>query len=64
MARPSRRVLIGLSIKLGISPREIEQWPMDDVRDCVAYLMDRKKPEEPKPFDEAEFERQFNAQCR
>lgn len=65
MARPLRRVVIRLAIKLGIAPREVEQWSMADIRDCVAELLDQSKPQtkEPEPFDEAKFEASFNARC-
>lgn len=38
MARPLRRVLIGLSIRLGIDIRLVEQWDMRTIREYVCEL--------------------------
>lgn len=45
MARPSRRVLIGLSVRLGKSIYEIETWEIPVIREYMAYLMKEAKPE-------------------
>jgi hypothetical protein len=48
MARPWRRVLISLSIRLGISIREIETWNMRTIREFIAVLTENGKPADDK----------------
>ena len=47
MARPLRRVLIGLSVRLKISIREVESWDIPTIREYMAYLMKQEEPEKP-----------------
>lgn len=44
MARPLRRVLIGLAIRTGIDLRAIEQYDMPTIRGFLAMLDDMNKP--------------------
>jgi len=44
MARPWRRVLIGLSIRLGISVRELERYDIATVRQYLAMLDEINNP--------------------
>lgn len=48
MARPWRRVLINLSIRLGISIRELEQIDVATIRQYLAMLADSNKPAQPE----------------
>jgi hypothetical protein len=52
MARPWRRVLISLSIRLGISIREIETWNMRTIREFIAVLTENGKPADDKKLRE------------
>jgi hypothetical protein len=52
MARPWRRVLIQLSIRLGISIREVESWDMRTIREFIAVLTENGKPTDDKKLRE------------
>lgn len=49
MARPLRRVCIGLSIRLGISVRELEALDIATIRQYLAMLGEINKPSCPAP---------------
>jgi len=42
-----RRVLIGLSVRLQLSIREVESWDIPTIREYMAYLMEQNKPATP-----------------
>jgi hypothetical protein len=50
MARPLRRVLISLSIRLHIDVDVIEQWSMRKVREYVAVLTEDSRPKAEEPI--------------
>lgn len=64
MARPLRRVIIGLSIRLNRLPHEIEQLDMATIRQLLSMLMDINKPsrsgEIPDGQSAAEIKASFN----
>lgn len=53
MARPWRRVLIGLSIKIGISIRELEQLDIATIRQYLAMMGELNKPKKTAPANMA-----------
>lgn len=61
MALPLRRVLIGLSVRLQISIREVECWDIPTVREYMAYLMKQNEPETPKAQTPEEIAAHFAA---
>jgi hypothetical protein len=48
MARPLRRVLIGLSIRIGLGSRELERYDMPTIREYLAMLSEINKPTTPE----------------
>jgi hypothetical protein len=47
MARPLRRVLIGLSIRIGVGVAELERYDMPTIREYLAMLSEINKPTTP-----------------
>jgi hypothetical protein len=44
MARPLRRVVIELALRIGLDYRVVEQWDMEAIREHIAILSDSSKP--------------------
>ena len=49
MARPWRRVLINLSIRIGVSLQELEDLDVATIRHYLAALRELNKPRDPGP---------------
>lgn len=64
MARPLRRVLIGLSVRLQISIREVELWDIPTIREYMAFLMHQNKPSVPEAQSPEEIAANFEAAFR
>lgn len=47
MARPARRVIKTIAMRLGISFREVEKWSLEDIREYMVLL----RPEKPSAAD-------------
>lgn len=44
MARPWRRVIVGLAIRIGIPYTEVERWDMEAIREHLVVLAEINKP--------------------
>lgn len=49
MARPLRRVCIGLSLKTGKDVEEIERWPISKIREYMAVICEPPDPKAKVP---------------
>lgn len=56
MARPVRRVIVGLATKMHKSVSEVSSWPMEDIRDLVATLLMSNRPPDKSPKDQTQEE--------